>query len=338
MSNPTDLLNCPFCGGDAQTDFIEGESYLIECYACRAETGIKDSEEDAIAAWNRRAQSEGEAPQAVPDRIQSKWLREIAQDAGFNLNMRQELVVPAPHHDVEPYLRRLLKLVKVPAATLSHLCGAQHAESGKEAASEAHDELRRKFIAGITAATSLGENAVWGLARQLLGDAVAALAAQQAAAPRTDLSKRIRAAATADVTLAQAKLLIGAAEEIERAQQAAAPGALEKSARALAKKWHKDAVDNGFATSEAAIELLEVLDAAPSAPGTPEAPDTRRLALLLRSDGYRFELMNQQQHLLDPRGRIAGKGVTKRDAIDDALGIPRVAQLDGGQEGSGSNG
>jgi hypothetical protein len=48
---------------------------------------------------------------------------------------------------------------------------------------------------------------------------IAELRAQQGAAPRTDLSKRIRAAATADVTLAQAKLLIGAAEEIERAAQ-----------------------------------------------------------------------------------------------------------------------
>jgi len=56
------------------------------------------------------------------------------------------------------------------------------------------------------------------------------------------------------------------------AQQAAAPGVLEKSARALAEKWHKDAVNTGFATSDAAVELLEVLDAAPSAPGTPEAP------------------------------------------------------------------
>jgi len=36
-------------------------------------------------------------------------------------------------------------------------------------------------------------------------------------------------------------------------------------------------------------------------------------------------------HLLDPRGRVAGKGVTKRDAIDDALGIMRATQLDGGQ-------
>ena len=56
------------------------------------------------------------------------------------------------------------------------------------------------------------------------------------------------------------------------------------------------------------------------ASSTPEAPDTRRLDLLLRSDGFRFELVNQQQHLLDPRGRIAGKGFTKREAIDDALG------------------
>lgn len=52
-----ELKPCPFCGGEAQTDFIEGESYLIECYVCRAETGIKDSEAEAIAAWNRRSTS-----------------------------------------------------------------------------------------------------------------------------------------------------------------------------------------------------------------------------------------------------------------------------------------
>lgn len=51
-----ELAPCPFCGGEAQTDFIEGESYLIECYACRAETGIKDSEDEAIEAWNRRTE------------------------------------------------------------------------------------------------------------------------------------------------------------------------------------------------------------------------------------------------------------------------------------------
>lgn len=63
----TELLPCPFCGGDAQTDFIEGESYLIECYACRAETGIKDSEEEAIAAWSRRATPP--SPSTAPDEL-----------------------------------------------------------------------------------------------------------------------------------------------------------------------------------------------------------------------------------------------------------------------------
>jgi Lar family restriction alleviation protein len=50
-----ELKPCPFCGSHAQTDFIEGESYIIECYACDARTGCQDSAEDAINAWNRRS-------------------------------------------------------------------------------------------------------------------------------------------------------------------------------------------------------------------------------------------------------------------------------------------
>lgn len=53
------LPSCPFCGGDAQDDFIAGQSYLIECYTCGAQTGIKDSEDEAIAAWSRRTEIEG---------------------------------------------------------------------------------------------------------------------------------------------------------------------------------------------------------------------------------------------------------------------------------------
>lgn len=49
-----ELDRCPFCGGEAQDDFIEGVSYIIECFECRAQTGIKDSAAEAIAAWNRR--------------------------------------------------------------------------------------------------------------------------------------------------------------------------------------------------------------------------------------------------------------------------------------------
>lgn len=47
----------------------------------------------------------------IPERISQKWLVNIAQEAGFNLNMVDQLVVPAPHSDATPYLRRLIKLV-----------------------------------------------------------------------------------------------------------------------------------------------------------------------------------------------------------------------------------
>jgi Lar family restriction alleviation protein len=51
-----ELLPCPFCGDHAETDYIpEHHSYAIECYSigCAARV-IKETAEDAIAAWNRR--------------------------------------------------------------------------------------------------------------------------------------------------------------------------------------------------------------------------------------------------------------------------------------------
>ena len=59
MTNHTDaeLLPCPFCGDHAETDFIpEHHSYAIECHStgCAARV-IKETAEDAVEAWNRRA-------------------------------------------------------------------------------------------------------------------------------------------------------------------------------------------------------------------------------------------------------------------------------------------
>lgn len=59
MTHHTDaeLLPCPFCGDHAETDFIpEHLSYAIECHSigCAARV-IKETAEDAVEAWNRRA-------------------------------------------------------------------------------------------------------------------------------------------------------------------------------------------------------------------------------------------------------------------------------------------
>jgi hypothetical protein len=67
--------------------------------------------------------------------------------------------------------------------------------------------------------------------------------------------------------------------------------------------------------------LATVTHAAPVI-SAPQHDDTRRLDKLLSfSTGDRFVLMGQEQHLLDPRGRVAGKGSTHRAAIDNAMGI-----------------
>lgn len=68
MSNPTELPDldpCPFCGErDVEP---RGPFHLLwgmHCNGCNVKTQGFVSKEDAIAAWNRRAQPEGEAPQA----------------------------------------------------------------------------------------------------------------------------------------------------------------------------------------------------------------------------------------------------------------------------------
>lgn len=57
ITEQAELLPCPFCGAHAETDFIpEHHSYAIECHSigCAARV-IKETAEDAVEAWNRRA-------------------------------------------------------------------------------------------------------------------------------------------------------------------------------------------------------------------------------------------------------------------------------------------
>lgn len=63
MSNPTELLNCPFCGNKPTMVEWTASAPEIRCDPCGiVMDGLRD---EVIGAWNRRAQPEGEAPQAV---------------------------------------------------------------------------------------------------------------------------------------------------------------------------------------------------------------------------------------------------------------------------------
>lgn len=53
----TELLPCPFCGGEASKRLFYKGKYRVHCNVCDAHSGdVCDTEADAIAAWNTRAE------------------------------------------------------------------------------------------------------------------------------------------------------------------------------------------------------------------------------------------------------------------------------------------
>lgn len=55
MSEPTKLLPCPFCGGEASKRLFYKGKYRVHCNVCDAHSGdVCDTEAEAIAAWNTR--------------------------------------------------------------------------------------------------------------------------------------------------------------------------------------------------------------------------------------------------------------------------------------------
>ena len=65
----SELLQCPFCGGEAETLTAEsmhgGYLYGIMCSDCRSRGDVYNTEAEAIAAWNSRADYHGYEQAAI---------------------------------------------------------------------------------------------------------------------------------------------------------------------------------------------------------------------------------------------------------------------------------
>jgi Lar family restriction alleviation protein len=254
MSNPTelpDLLPCPFCGNDevhVQDSYLQGSGFMVMCGNCTGEGPLCETEQNAAAQWNRRAKPEGEAPQAEPEPMNTQSSREYLiefmekhfTDKTYHRYIRGEATRNGLAGEFAWQMARALRMLeRAPAATLSPLCSAQPAESGKEAA-----QLSIGFA-------NNDQGVHVSVMQQHAGGAVTLL--HQAKVPAGDSFARVTVAA----------------------QQAAAPGALPGRIISATPGMSiiEVKIDNGFLPQwlDPGYQV-HVSSTAPSAPGTPEAP------------------------------------------------------------------
>lgn len=78
-----ELKPCPFCGGTPIVYGRDGTQRIAICNECNASTDFKETECEAIEAWNRRVQ-----PTFTPAELEEKWLELIERKKKLSNNGR----------------------------------------------------------------------------------------------------------------------------------------------------------------------------------------------------------------------------------------------------------
>ena len=55
------LKPCPFCGSSMCQTYLAGEFVYVRCNMCNSTSGLAESRDAAIKAWNRRAEVKDDA-------------------------------------------------------------------------------------------------------------------------------------------------------------------------------------------------------------------------------------------------------------------------------------
>ena len=65
----TELKPCPFCGSGRQRIVLATDGWAIDCLSCAVQVGFDSAEEDAVLAWNTRAESTTHIREALEEII-----------------------------------------------------------------------------------------------------------------------------------------------------------------------------------------------------------------------------------------------------------------------------
>ena len=81
VSAMENLKPCPFCGGKAsvweQTSYNNKRFFFILCQRCAARTGMQETRNEAIAAWNWRVSNEQQPLVADRNKLKDKLILNI---------------------------------------------------------------------------------------------------------------------------------------------------------------------------------------------------------------------------------------------------------------------